>query len=213
MVSSSFGQVGSTITLSDQNSQDTMDLLNSHEFTVTGIVDSPYYISFQRGTASIGNGNISCFMIVPEEDFSSDYYLELFATVDGASELLCYSDDYDDLIEKAVDDLSDFVDSRKTIRYEEIVAEANSKLEDARRELADKRSEADEKLAEAQKELEDGRRKISDGEKELSNSEDELKRAEDELASQMAEYDEKFKDAEAQLAKAKISDRLRTQDV
>ena len=48
MVSSSFGQVGSTITLSDQNSQDTMDLLNSHEFTVTGIVDSPYYISFQR---------------------------------------------------------------------------------------------------------------------------------------------------------------------
>lgn len=203
MVSSSFGQVGSTITLSDQNSQDTMDLLNSHEFTVTGIVDSPYYISFQRGTASIGNGNISCFMIVPEEDFSSDYYLELFATVDGASELLCYSDDYDDLIEKAVDDLSDFVDSRKTIRYEEIVAEANSKLEDARRELADKRSEADEKLAEAQKELEDGRRKISDGEKELSDSEDELKRAEDELASQMAEYDEKFRDAEAQLAKAK----------
>lgn len=203
MVSSSFGQVGSTITLSDQNSQDTMELLNSHEFTVTGIVDSPYYISFQRGTASIGNGNISCFMIVPEEAFSSDYYLELFATVDGASKLLCYSDDYDDLIEKAVDDLSNFVDARKTIRYEEIVAEANSKLEDARLELADKRDEADKKLTEAQKELEDGRRKISDGERELSDSEDELRRAEDELASQMSEYDEKFRDAEVQLAKAK----------
>jgi putative ABC transport system permease protein len=47
---------------------DITDSITSLEYTVVGTVESPLYISYQRGTTDIGNGKLSKYMYIPSEN-------------------------------------------------------------------------------------------------------------------------------------------------
>lgn len=197
-----FGDIGDTLTISDKNEADTLDMLKTREFTITGIVDSPYYISVQRGTTSIGNGNIAGFVMIPEENFDSEYYLELYATVKGAKELSCYGSEYSELIDGVTDRLEDVAEQRETIRYDKIVSDAEKQLEDAQKELDEKRSEAEEKLASAKAELDEGQERINSGKEKIKKTEKQLKDSAKQLEEQERQYKEQSEQAELQLKNA-----------
>ena len=91
-------KVGEKITLSEENPDSTLKGMAVNQFTVTGIVDWPYYLSVDRGSSSVGDGNVDYFILVPEQAFSSDYYHEAFISVKGGAELLCYGEEYETLI-------------------------------------------------------------------------------------------------------------------
>ena len=55
-------------------------------------MSSPNYISFQRGSTTIGNGSVAAFIVVPEDSFSLDVYTEIYAQVDGAKEMTAFTD-------------------------------------------------------------------------------------------------------------------------
>ena len=61
---------------------------------------SPEYISIERGSSLVGNGEVSGFAVVAPEAFSLDVYTEICLLVDGAKAKTCYTDGYDDLIAK-----------------------------------------------------------------------------------------------------------------
>ena len=82
-------QVGEKITLSDENETQAMEGMAVKEFTVTGIVDWPYYLSMERGASSIGDGSVDYFILVQPQAFNSEYYHEAFVQIKGAAELLC----------------------------------------------------------------------------------------------------------------------------
>ncbi len=197
-----FGGIGDTLTISGENEADTLDMLKTHQFTITGIVDSPYYISVQRGTTGIGNGNIAGFVMIPKEAFDSDYYLELYTTVEDAKELSCYSDKYAELIDDMTDKLETVAKQRETIRYDEIVREAQKKLDDSRKELANSRSEAEDKLAAAKIELDEGQDKINSGKEKINTSERQLEASTKQLQEQEKQYQVQSEQAEAQLKSA-----------
>lgn len=203
-----FGGIGDTLTISDKNETDTLDMLKTRELTITGVVESPYYISVQRGTTSIGNGNIAGFVMIPKEDFDSEYYLELYATVEGAKEISCYSSEYTELVDDVTDRLENVAKQRETIRYDEIVKDAQEQLEDAQEELDKQRSEAERKLADAKAELDEGEDKINSGKEEINKTERQLKDSTKQLEEQEKQYktqleqaDIQLKDAEAEIAK------------
>ena len=76
------GNIGSQIVVSDKNSADTLDVLQNTQYTITGFVQSPDYISFAtRGAISIGDGSIYCFIYIPAENFKIDYYTDLLVEV------------------------------------------------------------------------------------------------------------------------------------
>ena len=56
--------LGSQITVTDSNEEDTLEMFRERTFTAVGIVRSPYYINFERGTTSIGDGKITAFLYV-----------------------------------------------------------------------------------------------------------------------------------------------------
>lgn len=177
-------RIGDTIILSSGTDTDTEDILSETEFTIVGAVASPYYISLERGTTSIGNGTLNGFLVVPEDAFSMDYYTQLCVTVRGAAALNGYSDDYEDLVAEVTERIEDIADGRCEIRYAEVqeegqqqiaegeqeIADAEAELADAETELADGRA----KLADAEAELADGKRELADGEAELAEKEQEL---------------------------------------
>ena len=67
------------------------DKLENVEYEVVGKVQTPYYLSFEKGISSIGNGKISSFIVIPQENFKIPAYMEVYVTVEGAKELNSYS--------------------------------------------------------------------------------------------------------------------------
>ena len=78
--------IGSKVVLrSADEDLETEDILGVSEFTVTGAVTSPYYISLERGNTSIGNGTLNGFLAVPESAFVMDYYTEICVEIEKAA--------------------------------------------------------------------------------------------------------------------------------
>ena len=96
-------KIGDTITFSSGSDDEITDTLKTNTFTIVGAVSSPCYISFQRGSTTIGNGSVAAFAVVPEDSFSLDVYTEINAQVDGAKDLTAFTDAYDDRIAEVLE--------------------------------------------------------------------------------------------------------------
>ena len=214
-------EIGDSISIVLEEGDDDEDdapKLTRKDFVISGVAASPYYISVERGTSTIGTGSVGAFIYLDESAFDMDYYGAAFFTVKGAKELTAFSDEYDDLIDSVIDGLEDFAKERESIRYDEIVGKANDKLDDAQSELDDAKEEADEELGKAERELADARKELADARRELADAvtelEDarkelddgwkELADAKQELADSIADAEKEIADAEKTLADALI---------
>ena len=88
------------------------DALTCREFTVTGAVDSPLYISLDRGTSTLGDGSVSGFVLLTPEAFALDYFTDIQITAQGGRELDAYGQDYKDLISALTDRLEPAAEDR-----------------------------------------------------------------------------------------------------
>ena len=177
-------QLGDTITLSSATDTETEDILSVTEFTVVGAVTSPYYLSLERGTTSIGNGTLNGFLAVQENAFSLDYYTQICVRMTGAAELGCYGDPYGELADTVVDRIEAIADERCEIRYAEVQEEGQQEIADAEAEIADAEAE----LADAAQELEDGRADLEEAKQELADGKAELADGEAEFAEKEQDY-------------------------
>ena len=189
--------VGDTITFISGNDDEITDTFKTDTFTITGAVSSPCYISFQRGSTTIGNGSLSAFAVVPEESFTLDVYTEIAAQAKGAAELTAFTDAYDSCVEEAVDEAEAIKEERQTARYDEIMNEAEQELTEAEQEVADARRELEEGKAEAEAELADARRQLEDaqdevdsGKEQIAQSKEQLEESRQQLIDGQAELDQ-----------------------
>ena len=195
-------QVGDTFTVKSGTEDETEDILEHDTYTITGVGSTSYYLSFERGSSTIGSGDVNSFIIIMPQDFVSDVYSEIYVSVEGAEQLISYSDKYDDRIEEVVDRIEAIADARCEIRYDEVVTEANEKIADGEQEIADGEQEvtdAEQELADAKQELDDGKKKIEDGETELEDGKTELAKHEQDLL----DGEQELKDAEQELIDGK----------
>ena len=176
-------EIGDEITFSSGGDDDITDTLKTDTFTITGTVSSPNYISFQRGSTTIGNGSVAAFIVVPEDSFSLDVYTEIYAQVDGAKEMTAFTDAYDDRVQEAMDAIEAIQAEREQIRYDEIVDEANEALEDARQQVSDAETELEDGKAQAEAELADARQQLDDAQEELDSGWQEIESSREQLES------------------------------
>ena len=188
-------KIGDKITLSSGSDDEVTDTLKTDTFTITGAVSSPNYISFQRGSTTIGNGSVTAFIVVPEKSFALDVYTEIYAQVDGAKEMTSFTDEYDDRVQEVIDKIEEIKDEREQIRYDEIVDEANKALEDARQQVTDAEKELEDGKAEAQAELADARQQLEDAQAEVDSGRQELESSKQQLESSR----QQLKDSQAQV--------------
>lgn len=197
-------EIGDEITFSSGSDDDISDTLKTDTFTITGAVSSPNYISFQRGSTTIGNGSVTAFIVVPEESFSLDVYTEIYAKAEGAEEMTAFTDEYDDCVQEAIDKIEEIKEEREQIRYDEIVDEANEAIEEARRqvsdaeaELEDGKAEAEAELAEARQQLEDARAEVDSGRQEIETLREQLESSRKQLEDSQAQVDQGLEELNA----------------
>lgn len=216
--------IGSKIKLSSGTDDDLGENLKNTEYTVVGMVQTPYYLSFQKGSSNIGNGQVKGFIMVTKDNFKLDVYTDIYLTVEGAKELYSYGDEYFPLIDKVTARLKDLAKERENIRYQEIVNEAMEELEKGKREYFEEKEKAEKELADALKEIEDGKEEIAKGERELNNRErdfqksiregkEKLSEAEEELIRGEKEFETALKEFEEKKALALESFKLAEEEI
>lgn len=183
-------KIGDRVTLSSGTDKPVTDSLKEDTFTIVGSVSSPCYIGFQRGSTTIGSGNISAFLCVPEESFCMEVYTEIYAQVKGAEKLTAFTDQYDQRIDSVMKEVEAIKEEREKARYDEIVAEASEKLADAEKEITDAEAELEQGKAEAQEKLTAAREKLENAQKELEQAKKELASSQAKIASSKEELEQ-----------------------
>ena len=193
---------GDTLEITVESEDDST--LVRRKFTVSGYGYSPCYISFERGSTTLGTGSLSGFAYVLPQEFDTDVYSVVYVHAKGARELTAYTDEYDDLVERVSDRLEEISDVRCEIRYDEVMEEARDavdegkqevedgkkELEEAKQELSDGEAEAESELAEAESELLDGESQLEEGKQELEDARQELAEGEKEVSDGQDEIDD-----------------------
>ena len=188
-------KVGDTIKLRSGTSDEVKDTLTTDTLKVVGLCNSPMYISYGRGSATIGTGTISAFVMVPEETFDMDVYTEVYVQVKGAKNEVAFTDGYDKKVEKVLDQIEDITDERAEIRKQELVNEAQEKIDEAREELEQGRADAASeladaaaKIADAEEQLTSGKAQITSGKKQIASAKNTLSKKESELEQAQNQY-------------------------
>lgn len=180
-------EFGDVIHLNSGDTGDIDDLLEIRDFKIVGTFSTAEYLAFDLGNTSIGSGKLDGLIVVSDSVFKSDYYTQIDILAEGAKDMMCYSDEYDDHIESITDNIETIKTEREEARYTEYKNEVQEKLDEARAELTDSR-----------KEYEDGLKKYEDG---LKTYEDAMAMSEglaDILGLTDAEYDKLMADYEDQ---------------
>ncbi len=142
-------------------------VLKTSELQIVGTIDSPLYISSDRGSTNLGNGMIDYYIYIPKENLNASIYTNIYLTVEGAKDFETGSDEYLDIVQGVEDSLDDISEARREARYNELYDSANSKIEEAQAELDEKKENAEKELEEAQKEIDDAKQEIEDSKAEI----------------------------------------------
>lgn len=188
-------KIGDKIELKSGTDDEISDTLKTDTFEVVGLGNSPCYLSYGRGSSTVGDGSIQAFLVVPENTFDMDVFTEVYLQVEGAKALLAFTDAYDDRIEEILAQVEELTDERALVRKDSLKDEANEKLAEAKEELEEGKEEAEkeladaaEKIADAEKQLADARVQIEDGRKQIADAKSTLNSKQKELDSARAEY-------------------------
>ena len=206
-------KVGDTVTFHSGDGEALTDSLVTDTYKIVGIGNSPLYISFGRGSSTIGTGEISGFVVVDKASFDMDVYTEAYVKVSGAEEKTAFTDEYNNLSDAAKEAVSAIEEERCAVRKQEIVDEANEKLadsektvneksqelEDAKKELESGKSKAAEELEKAKQQLTDGEAGLADAKQQIADGETQLADAKAQLNDKQAQLDS----AEAQYESGK----------
>lgn len=177
--------IGSEISLSSGKDDKLSKSLSKSKYKVVGYVETPYYLSQEKGNSSIGGGVIEGAIMIPESDFKMDTYTEIFLTVKSAKELDTYGDEYSNLVKTVTDKIENMKNKLTTRRYNEVVKKAEDKIQ-----------KQEDKLSKAKKDFDKGKKEYEENK---LKSENEIKEAENKIL----DASEQIEDGKAQLKNEK----------
>lgn len=182
-------EVGDTISLESGTETALSEDMKTSEYTIVGIVQTPYYLSYEKGSTNIGSGKIDYFIMIPQSDFTSEIYTEINVTVADARAYNSYEDAYFEVTDKVKNGLENIGVDRSALRFEDI------------------KKQAEEGLTKGKEEYEEGKTafetEIKANEEKLDAAKTQLILGQAQLTTQKALYEQKIADAKVQLAQAK----------
>ena len=202
-------RVGDEVTVTAGSGGDLSGTLTTSALRVVGVADSSLYISYDRGTSTIGTGAVDAYLLLDSRTFSLPVYTELDVTVRNPSGISRFSDRYDSLLRPVNRALDQVGKTRSQTRYDQWqqdgqkqVADAKAKLADARQRLADAAAhleqawgqiaEGQTRLAQAQREYDTAvaaaRQKLAAAQTQLTQGQADYAQKQADFAKAQAEY-------------------------
>ena len=153
-------QLGETINVYLDDEDSINDSLRNTKFTIVGFASSPAYTSKILGTSTLKSADLSASLLVDNANFKSTQYKTIYLTLDGASDKISYTKDYDNLVSTLKENLEDTAFNQQSY-YRDIV------VEKATNELNENKEKFEQEKAEGQKKLDDAKQQLDDAHIEL----------------------------------------------
>lgn len=207
-VGSSDYKIGDKVVFgSESGESNTLDMVDTLEYTVVGKVESPMYISYQRGSTTIGNGNIAAFMYIYQDDFVTERYTEMYVkTVFSDGDGSVFDDEYEKDIESFTTVLENTADLRCEAFDKDVIGKAKQELEDSKNDYETEKSEALTKLDDAKTTLDNSEKeytdKISDAQSQLDTAKKQIDDGKSQLETAKEEYENGIATGESELSSA-----------
>lgn len=117
--------IGNTLVLESAYEKESIyDTFKTDTYEIVGIITSPLYIGYERDATDVGGGEVLSYIMVPETDFTADYYTELFVSLEGLEDMDPFSDEYRDAVEEKKQPAFEAFSESVNKRYEGLVANA-----------------------------------------------------------------------------------------
>jgi len=207
-------KIGDTLTLESGTDADLSETLDETEYKIVGSGNSPCYFALDRGSSTIGNGSVSGFVVVSPSAFALDVYTEVFALVDGAKDVMAFTDEYDELVNEGIEQIQLVQNVRCEVRRDDLAESAMLEIDAARNELNEKKSEAEKEISENENKLnnaevdikigkaqiETGKAEIEKGKKELDEGKIQLEQIKSAYSQTMSELEKEKNSLEEEIA-------------
>ncbi|GHU86864.1 ABC transporter permease [Spirochaetia bacterium] len=190
---------------SDRMSDDTYAV---KKFTVTGMVKSPLFISFEREPSNTGNGRLGAVMYVYDSCYALPVYTDFFITLKGISNIATFDDEYELLVDKAAEKIKALGEEQYEIRRREILSDVRktwlAQLSDAGAAYESGKIRAETELEAARRKLDAAAQEIAAGEAELAEGERQVNEGRALLAKERLRVTAELADNETALAHGEL---------
>ncbi len=157
------------------------DSLKHSKYQVVGYVDSPLYISNnERGNSSVGDGQVDGFVYLPEQNFATDVYSQMYLSFNNLKNKNYSTSSYKKGVSHKVSQVNKELAARKGERQTELQKVADQKTAPARQKLTDQ-----------QNRLNQSKQQLQQGQQQLQVQEQQLQQQQAQLASQVGEQQAK----------------------
>ena len=133
-------QIGDTIQVEIENTTndegEDISYLKQKEMKIVGTVQSPLYISRDRGTSKLGAGKVNYYIYLPKENINAkDIYTNMYVQVKDAKKYTTSSDEYEDYIKEVTNNIETIKEEREQARHNQLVNIAEQKVTDAKEKI------------------------------------------------------------------------------
>ena len=114
-------KIGDTVQINVETMQDyngnEIQYLKNNEMKIVGTVQSPLYISSDRGTSSLGTGKIDYYTYILKENVNTEIYTKIYAKVKDADKYITSEDDYEEYIENVKSEIEEIKAESETLTW------------------------------------------------------------------------------------------------
>ncbi|MBM6814762.1 FtsX-like permease family protein [Olsenella uli] len=139
------------------------------DYTIVGSVLDPMEINAGEGTMSFrsSGGSQYSFFVTGDDVVDPSVYTVAYVMVEGAADPLCYSAEYEGIVDEVLQSVEEARAERERARGEQVRSDAAEEVDDAEAEALEELAEAEQELVDGQAELDEGRAEVADGQREL----------------------------------------------
>ncbi|MEE1504592.1 MAG: FtsX-like permease family protein [Acutalibacteraceae bacterium] len=168
--------------------------LKYNTFNVVGIVQTPYWVSYERGVTTAGSGKLGDFVYVTNSAFTDkiNYYSEAYVTLEGADEFEAYTEEYDEFVAGMRQKIAEESEPIAAVRRAQLKVGLKQKLNSAKSQIEQAEATIGTKLKEGKEQLDylyelerDGEKMLEEAQKTLD---EEYKKAQSQLDSGNTQY-------------------------
>lgn len=188
-------EIGDTLTISLPE-ENILETFSNDKFTIVGKARSCEHLSHTYSTSLLNNQTLSDIIYIRNSAFISDYYTIAYLNFVGSKDLNSFNNEYEDYIDEKTLLLEDFSKIQSQDFRDQIIKEAEEKLEEGRKELEENREKYQKELDDAKKKLNDAKVQLDDAKKQIEDGENELPEAKKKLEDSQAQVNSGYKEIE-----------------
>lgn len=190
-------KIGDKLSIIDED-----DNFKNDELTIVGIIESPLYISSNKGTTKLGSGSVNCISY-SLNNINIDYYNSIGIKVNCTKELQTDTKKYVEIVTNAKDEIEKIKEERQNARYNNLINDANEELNKAKKEFNDEKEKGEEEIAKVEKQLEDAIKEIQEGKTKLEKAKKELSLGREKANKEFKKAEEQIESGKIQIAESK----------